>query len=91
MDLTEQVILKFFDYGVFSVLFVFLLYWVLKNNNTREQRYIELIERMAEKLDALAAIVETLQDVKADLETMYNKLENVERTLWQKVTREDDG
>lgn len=36
--------------GMFAVLFVVLLAWVLKTNDSREQRYISVVEKQAQAL-----------------------------------------
>ena len=90
MDITEHVLIKFFEYGVFAVLFVVLLYWVLKTHNLREQRYIELIDKMAEKLDILDTIADTLQTLRVDLESLHDKLMQIERTMWKQLSKDDE-
>ena len=36
--------------GIFTVLFVVLLAWVLKTNNEREHRYINIIDKLSDSL-----------------------------------------
>lgn len=37
--------------GLFAVLFIALLAWVLKTNDSRENRYLNVIDRLGEKID----------------------------------------
>ncbi len=52
--------------GVFAVLFVALLSWVLKTNNDRENRYISTIDKLGERL----AVVERIQDDVVDIKDL---------------------
>jgi len=63
---------------------------VLRTHNLREQRYIELIDKMAEKLDILDTIAETLQTLRVDLESLHDKLMQIERTMWKQLSKDDE-
>jgi hypothetical protein len=56
--------------GLFAILFIVLLAWVLKTNNDREQRFIGTIEKLAA---SLACVEETKKDV-----------EDIKNWLWKK-------
>ena len=55
--------------GVFTVLFIALLAWVLKTNNERENRYIATIDKLGERL----AVVEKIQGDVGDIKDMLNR------------------
>ncbi len=54
--------------GIWAVLFVALLFYVLKENSAREQKYQEIIQTLTEKFqlieEGLRALKEDVQDVK---------------------------
>lgn len=50
----DQTILNFFtSQGPWAVLFVLLLWWVLKTHDEREQRLISALEKITDKLDEI--------------------------------------
>ena len=53
--------------GIFCVLFVYLLLYVLKENSTRECNYQSLLNKLTEKFNIV-------EDVKRDVEDIKNKL-----------------
>lgn len=53
--------------GVFACLFVWLLFYQLKDSSTREKKYIEIINKLSTQL-------ETIEDVKDDIKEIKNKL-----------------
>ena len=54
--------------GVWAVLFVYLLFYVLKENGAREARYQEIINKLTEKFEniekGITDIQENLKDMK---------------------------
>ena len=50
--------------GVFAVLFLYLLFYVLKENSKREENYQTIIKDLTQ----------TLPDIKNDLEEIKNKI-----------------
>lgn len=54
--------------GIWAVLFVALLFYVLKENSAREQKYQEIIQTLTEKFqlieEGLRALKEDVRDVK---------------------------
>ena len=62
---------KLFDYtitsgaGIFAILFVVLLAWVLKTNNDREIRYIDITQKLAESLSCVENIKKDVDDIKS--------------------------
>lgn len=55
--------------GLFAVLFIALLAWVLKTNNERENRYIATIDKLGERL----AVVEKIQCDVGDIKDMLRR------------------
>lgn len=47
----------------FPVLFVFLLVWVMKQNNTREERYLSTIDDLTESLKQIERIETTVNRI----------------------------
>ncbi|EGP5556550.1 hypothetical protein DW627_10375 [Enterococcus faecium] len=47
----------------FAVLFVGLLVWVMKQNNTREERYQDTIDKLTEALGDVEAIKSTVEKI----------------------------
>lgn len=62
---------KLFDYaiasgaGIFAILFIVLLAWVLKTNNDREVRYIGITEKLANSLSCVTEIKKDVDDIKS--------------------------
>lgn len=44
-------LIKYTD-SLWAVLFILLFTWVLKSNNSREKRYLRVIDQLSEKIDA---------------------------------------
>lgn len=51
--------------GLFAILFVALLAWVLKTNNDREIRYIDITQKLAESLSCVENIKKDVDDIKS--------------------------
>ncbi|MGL9749169.1 BhlA/UviB family holin-like peptide [Enterococcus sp. DIV0170] len=47
----------------FPVLFVFLLVWVMKQNNAREERYLQTIDELTESLKQVERIETTVNHI----------------------------
>ena len=56
--------------GIFAALFVALLVWVLRENNKRENRYINTI-------DSLAQSVSKIENIKDCIDKQDEKLEKI--------------
>ena len=50
--------------GLFTLLFIALLVWVLKTNDKREQRYIGITEKLAASLSCMETIKNDVDDIK---------------------------
>lgn len=71
----EQEILKFvMTQGVFAVLFVWLLFYVLKENSKREAELRKTIDSLAEKFELLKNIEEALKDLKSDIKEVRDSV-----------------
>jgi hypothetical protein len=51
--------------GIFAILFILLLAWVLKTNNDREIRYIGITEKLAVSLSCVENIQKDVDDIKS--------------------------
>lgn len=61
----EQTLLTFFQtQGPWALLFVALFIWVLRENQKRETRLIDVIDRLSEKYDEMA---DDLKEIKNHL------------------------
>jgi hypothetical protein len=64
------------DYGLFAVLFVSLLAYVLKTNDSREKRYLGIIDKLADQFDEIKKDVQEIKGIKEDVEEIKFKLVN---------------
>lgn len=53
--------------GIFACLFVWLLFYQLKDSSNREKRYIDIIDKLSIQLDVV-------EDVKEDVQIIKDKL-----------------
>lgn len=59
--------------GLWAVLFVSLLFYVLKENSKREEKFQDIITALTEKLDTLNTIQTELLELKDDLHALTHK------------------
>lgn len=59
--------------GLWAILFVCLLFYVLKENSKREQSFQDIILALTEKLDMLESIKEDLEEIKDNLQNVAKK------------------
>lgn len=53
--------------GIFALLFSYLLFYVLKENSKREQRYQQIIERFSDYLPTIESNINVIKEyVKSD-------------------------
>lgn len=64
----NEVIKMVASYGIFAILFVYLLFYVLKENSKREQGYQEIISTLTDKLNIV-------DDIKKSVDKIEEKLE----------------
>lgn len=61
----ENELLKYFvTQGPFAILFVWLLFWVMKANKERESRLHDLLDKFSEKYDV---IIDKLDELKSKI------------------------
>lgn len=77
----EEGILKLaMTQGIWAVLFVALLFYVLQNNEKREERLLKCLEQMGEQYEVLSADVkETREDIKEIREDVRDLKRSVEK------------
>lgn len=67
-DELEQTVLNFFKtQGPWALLFVFLLFWVLKENSKREIKYQCIIQDLSKKFDIVELIRDDVKEIKCKL------------------------
>lgn len=67
-------IVKYTD-SLWAALFIFLFAWVLKSNDSREKRYLGVIEKLSEKIDVnvvevdrkIDSLNEKIAEIRADI------------------------
>ncbi|GAA0774633.1 BhlA/UviB family holin-like peptide [Clostridium subterminale] len=64
----NEVIKMVASYGIFAILFVYLLFYVLKENSKRERGYQEIISTLTDKLNIV-------DDIKKSVDKIEEKLE----------------
>jgi hypothetical protein len=62
--LIDELIKAALPNGLWAVLFVFLLWWVLNENSKREGRYQATIDKLAGKLDIVDCIQADVKEIK---------------------------
>ncbi len=60
----NEILLMVAKSGVFAVLFVLLLFYVLKDSKYREQNYQKLVNTLTKELGAVMKIEEDVQQIK---------------------------
>ncbi len=63
----EDIINIVISNGVFATLFVWLLFYQLKDSSKREQKYIATIEKLSKHLDIVEELKEDLTEIKQSL------------------------
>ena len=64
----EQTVLDFFKtQGPWALLFVVLLFWVLKENSKREIKYQCIIQDLSKKFDMVEIIRDDVKEIKCKL------------------------
>jgi hypothetical protein len=59
----ENELMKYFlTQGPFAALFVWLLYYVMKNNKERENRLQDLLDKFSEKYDLVITKLDDIKD-----------------------------
>ena len=59
--------------GLFAVMFVWLLWWVLNENSKRENKYQLTIDKLADKFSVLEEIKKDIIEIKVDVGDLNKK------------------
>ncbi len=75
----NDVLLMVAKSGVFAVLFVILLFYVLKDSRNREQNYQKIVNKLTTELNAVFKIEEDVEQIKTIVlaKPLYNVEENI--------------
>ena len=60
--------------GIFAALFVALLVWVLRENNKRENRYINTIDSLAQSVNKIESIKDCIDKQDEKLEKILERV-----------------
>ena len=67
MSLEQEIIKLVLSQGVFAVLFVWLLFFVLRENSKREERLLKCLEVLGEKYDMIDKRTEHIETVVGEI------------------------
>ena len=70
----EEILKLIVNYGLTTVLFIFLFFYNLKDSKEREVKYQEREVKYQEIIHVLTDKFETIEKVKKDVEEIKNKL-----------------
>lgn len=70
----EEILKLIVNYGLTTVLFIFLFFYNLKDSKEREIKYQEREVKYQEIITVLTDKFETIEEVKKDVEEIKNKL-----------------
>ena len=66
--------------GIFACLFVWLLFYILKDSSRREKKYMEVINQLAKQIDVIEDVKEDVAEIKEkifyDRDKAKNEAEN---------------
>ena len=63
--------------GIFAVLFLLLLLYVLKDSNIREKKYQQTIEKLSDSFSELTILKEHVDDISSDVDDIKSDLNKV--------------
>lgn len=69
----EDIIQIVISNGVFACLFVWLLFYQLKDSSTREKKYIEIINKLSKQLEIIEDVKEDIKEIKTKVETITKR------------------
>lgn len=64
----QQIVDLAISNGLWAVLFLFLLIFVLKDANKREKKYQDIIEKLGANIEIIKDVQEDVKDIKLSLE-----------------------
>lgn len=67
--------------GIFAVLFFFMLWYVLKTNDSRETRYLDTIDKNQDVIDKLADKLDVVEDVQEDVEEVKKDIQYIKAKM----------
>lgn len=70
--------------GVFACLFVWLLFYQLKDSSNREKRYIDIIDKLSVQFENIEDVKEDVKEIKDNL-IYKNKRKKVQNETANKV------
>ncbi len=76
MDFWSEFVKIIVSNGIFAILFVFLLFYQLKDSQKREQAYRKTIDELAEHLVVIEEVKEEVEELKNYLERRDDEEEN---------------
>lgn len=50
--------------GIFAVLFVYLLFYTLKDSRAREDKYLDVIDKLSQQFEILEEVQQDVQEIK---------------------------
>ena len=68
MDFWSELIKTVISNGIFAMLFVYLLFYILKDRRKRENAYRRTIDELAEHLGAIEEVRDEVEEIKEFLE-----------------------
>ena len=72
MDFWSELVKIVVSNGIFAVLFVYLLLYILKDSQKRENAYRKTIDDLAEHLSAIEDVKEEVEELKNYTERRYD-------------------
>lgn len=60
----SEIMKQITSYGVFALLFCYLLFYVLRENSKREGKYQDIIAKLTEKFDIVTDIKKDVDEIK---------------------------
>lgn len=60
----HEVVKYLITQGAFAALFVYLLFYVLKENSEREEKYQQIIEELSKNLSRIEEVDKNVKDIK---------------------------
>lgn len=72
MDFWSELVKTVISNGIFAMLFVYLLFYILKDSQKREDAYRKTIDELAQHLTAIEDVKEEVAELKDYLERRYD-------------------
>ncbi len=72
MDFWSELVKTVISNGIFAMLFVYLLFYILKDSQKRENAYRKTIDELAQHLAAIEDVKEEVAELKDFLERRYD-------------------